>query len=234
MDEVLVLRVLNGSEKFVEVSGNFLQSGFGLSLPMYAAIAGSGQSVRELGWQGIRELRMESGRGQLPGQLVRMIKFLQRHGMDVPGLFGSGNKPSAPLELYIRECLDLGTEWSEAVLMGQDTAKLKHGDGPAVSDDVLVPAMNASLAKPNDKATAVHSMCSCLLTFLAEIEDGLVPVRFLVRVTTEGLSTVEAAMVVIRQLPEVNAGAFFYVVQYLREVLSNYLYSDQLSVDKLG
>lgn len=237
MDEVLVLRVLNGSEKFVNVSGRFMESCFGLPLPLYGALALSGKGIRDLGWKGLEALAKEPNPAGTnpPAPLVQMIEWLLRHGMDVSGLFGTPLNTKKEVELYIRECLDLGVDWSEAVLMGRDLSGSSQSLSlQTVSDDILAPAWNATLLKPDDKSLAVHSMCSTVLRFLAELDDGLIPARLLPRLLAEGASTAEAGMIVLRQIPEQNFNTFFYVVNYLKEVLANYLFADQLSVDKLG
>lgn len=256
MDEILVLRVLNGAEKFVAVSGTFLPSCFGVSydtdhhvcvfsvankrpvlqlaLNMYSILSASGRSMRQLGWQGLQQAISSSPSPppQAPRQLQRMLDFLMRHGMDVPGLFVDYWSADSRVELYIRECLDTDAEFSEGVLMGREYNGRSSSE--AIDDGILASAWQATLGKPNDKTMAVHAMSSVVIRFLSDVDGGVVPARLVPRVVTEGSSTTEAGMLVLRQLDEHAFATFWTVVGYLREVLASYLYPDQISAEKLG
>ncbi|KAI9010648.1 Endonuclease/exonuclease/phosphatase [Hyaloraphidium curvatum] len=239
MDEVLVVRVLNGSEKFVSASGRFLPSCFGLSLRTYSALAASGKSVRELGAAALPGLAPTGKREipeSLPTPLVRMVNWLMQHGMDVAGLFSGSRSANPKLELYIRECLDLDMEWSDSLLTGRELGRSDSqlAAPRSVSDDILAGAWEATLAKPNDKALAVHCMSGCLLRFLADLDEGVVPSRLVPRLVTDGSSTVTSATMLLRQLPDLNFNAFMFVVQYLKELLANYPFPDQMSPELLA
>ncbi|RHY26740.1 hypothetical protein DYB32_007335 [Aphanomyces invadans] len=80
LDDTLILRVANGADHFLVVSGDFLPSCFGCSLEQLVVQV---EPVRS-----VKSIKREAAVSQkIPKELWRMVDALYTHGLDAPNIF---------------------------------------------------------------------------------------------------------------------------------------------------
>lgn len=102
IDDVIVLHLDKGQDYFVNVSGNYLRTCFGMSLNLLSRYPHPVRNTLP-----ISEANAED-RLALPKEIWRIVDYLYLCGMDTPGIFAqSGSSDMA----QIRECLDIGASF---------------------------------------------------------------------------------------------------------------------------
>ncbi|ETW04415.1 hypothetical protein H310_04696 [Aphanomyces invadans] len=98
LDDTLILRVANGADHFLVVSGDFLPSCFGCSLEQLVVQV---EPVRS-----VKSIKREAAVSQkIPKELWRMVDALYTHGLDAPNIFLDTDQSEAAV---LREALDTG------------------------------------------------------------------------------------------------------------------------------
>ncbi|KAF0685523.1 hypothetical protein As57867_022536, partial [Aphanomyces stellatus] len=98
LDDTLILRVANGADHFLVVSGDYLPSCFGCSLEQLVVQV---EPVRSL-----KPIKREAAVSQkIPKELWRMVDALYTHGLDAPAIFLDTDQSEAAV---LREALDTG------------------------------------------------------------------------------------------------------------------------------
>lgn len=131
LDDVLILRLQNGVDYFVSITGTYLKSCFGQTLtylvlhsaPIRQVTDGEPPSTSCLA---------------VPKELWRIVDYIYNQGMDVKGLFTERGNPSE-VEL-IRECLDTGASFEHFSVHSMAEAMIQLLDSlqePVISMDLL-------------------------------------------------------------------------------------------------
>ncbi|KAJ3238941.1 hypothetical protein HDU78_003117 [Chytriomyces hyalinus] len=159
LDDKLVLHTDLGKDSFVCLAGVWLPSCFGSSLEVLCSIQ---KPIRQCGLEGVRlvSVHLKQGKGRhivdgpvsledssavsmsdaatnqrIPVELLRMVDFLFRYGLDTDKLFRSPGDPF--LVRYIVECLDTGSEFDvEGLLLEEpeETEALSNQDSASQED----------------------------------------------------------------------------------------------------
>lgn len=170
LDDLLVLHVDRGKDYFITVSGSYVVSCFGLSLPILAHCTGP---VREtnVALAAVTSTRVGSDPGLgIPKELWRIADFLYRHrAFSVPGIFQqSCVVAAAPEVLAIRECLDTGESFE------------KHAFTPRAMAETLIQFLDSmsSPVIPYELFQACIDACSSAQSAFLFVTTQLHPVHY--------------------------------------------------------
>ncbi|TPX35138.1 hypothetical protein SmJEL517_g02381 [Synchytrium microbalum] len=151
LDDFLILHVERGADFFLQVSGEWMPSNFGLNLATIGRIT---SSVRQIGVEGIKlltdtnqaadeSIQKETQIGGaatiqslVPQPIRKLVEFLQRCGwLYAKELFHDAGHPL--VARYIRECLDSGVDFDvEALSTEMSPADIRSSSPSPVQDDL--------------------------------------------------------------------------------------------------
>ena len=150
LDDLLVLHVERGKDYFVSISGTYVPSCFGLSLPILVHCTEPVRST-SIAVAAVSTARVGGDPGLgIPKELWRIADFLyRRRAFAIPGIFQQGCAPAAsPEVLAIRECLDTGENFEAHTFSPRSMAEafvqfLDSLSSPVVPYDLYQPCLDA-------------------------------------------------------------------------------------------
>ncbi|KAG2181008.1 hypothetical protein INT43_008590 [Umbelopsis isabellina] len=156
--DMLILRLENGKDFFVVISGNYIPTCFGMSLEMLARLKGPVHSTeKESSASSSLTNSPEVGQnGTVPKEIWQMLDFMWNEKIfKLEDLFLKGG--DVLLAQYILKCLDSGTDFDETVLLG--TKPVKGGSADEVVEEGIKDAGNTHLERrKSQEAEALDSL----------------------------------------------------------------------------
>ncbi|KAI7883681.1 DNase I-like protein [Lichtheimia hyalospora FSU 10163] len=202
IDSILVLRLENGKDFFIVVSGAYHPTCFGvyldqlalMTLPVSeAAVAPSDKKSRK------QQQTTEPSPQQatLPKELWRLLNFLWNKNMlCLESLFlQSGDRV---VSNYIRRCLDTGEQFDTHVLLS----------GRASEDDT----------KEDDDTTGANSMIDVLVAFLECLPEPVIPTN-MYKQALKAAESAEALSEFKDKLPYIHLNVLLYITSFLKDAI---------------
>ncbi|KAJ2959653.1 hypothetical protein NQZ79_g4925 [Umbelopsis isabellina] len=156
--DMLILRLENGKDFFVVISGNYIPTCFGMSLEMLARLKGP---VHSTGKDSPSSLSPTSSpevgqNGTVPKEIWQMLDFMwNEKTFKLEDLFLKGG--DILLAQYILKCLDSGTDFDETVLLG--TKPVKEDSPDEVVEEGIKDAGNSHIKRrKSQEAEAISSL----------------------------------------------------------------------------
>ena len=229
LDDILILRLENGQDFFLSVSGQYARSAFGMSLeelnnchepvrslPLptgsWTAAAAAATSPGTAAAPQVSVSKPTASGGpalSVPKELWRLVDALYRQGLREKDLFIQQGDPAECAA--IRECLDTGAEFPPASASASASAG-KAGEGGGVSP---------------------HSLADVLMAFLTSLATPVVPARLLPTMEIDAQNLRPWTRRFLEQLPPLNYNVFVYLVSFFREVLKHHE-ANRLNTEKLA
>ncbi|EJK59912.1 hypothetical protein THAOC_19817 [Thalassiosira oceanica] len=156
LDDVLILRLENGRDYYLSVSGTYARSCFGMSVEELVLYT---DPIREVPLDPIERAEKYDLNTKaamcVPKELWRIIDAIYEHGLDERDLFsGTSGDPD---EVYqIRECLDTGAAFEDFSPHCAGGALSEHGDRCAEHTDVYSQVPGGHAADPIQRLHLRH------------------------------------------------------------------------------
>lgn len=178
--DMLILRLENGKDFFVVISGNYIPTCFGMSLEMLARLKGPVHSTGKVssGSPSPTNSPEVGQNGTVPKEIWQMLDFMWNE--KIFKLVSGSTKSSrctykifncefcmqedlflkggdVLLAQYILKCLDSGTEFDETVLLG--TTPVKEDSMEKIVDEGIIDAGNSHIERrKSHEAEAIDSL----------------------------------------------------------------------------
>ncbi|KAH8550863.1 Endonuclease/exonuclease/phosphatase, partial [Umbelopsis sp. PMI_123] len=219
IDDTLILRLENGKDFFLVVSGNYIPSCYGMSLEKLARLkypvrsAGNDKSQRDS-----RSPSPEASQnGTMPKEIWRMLTFLwNKNTLQLDGLFlETGN---LLLTEYIIKCLNTGDNFDSSILMGLNEGD-KDDEEPTTAPPATLesPKTDNSPKAPVNPTIGANSMVDALVAFLSVLPEPVIPTSLFQRLIDGNLKPN------VDQLNEhmsaVHHSVLLYLVNFLKDAI---------------
>ncbi|KAI8339909.1 Endonuclease/exonuclease/phosphatase [Chlamydoabsidia padenii] len=213
INDILVLRLENGKDFFIVVSGKYIRTCFGvpldslaqMTIPIQEVVGSSslsnGSSRRNNNGKSTTSdptNQQVQQQANLPKELWRILTFLWNKNMlSMENLFlDHGDRVVSD---YIRKCLDSGDSFDTSILLGE------IADGPDEKQDT-------------DDSVGANSMIDVLLAFLECLPEPVIPTSLYSRVLAASDSD-DQVKLLKDNLPHLNLNVLLYITSFLTDAI---------------
>ncbi|KAG0165854.1 hypothetical protein DFQ30_007914 [Apophysomyces sp. BC1015] len=235
IDDILVLRLENGKDFFIIISGKYAPTCFGVPLHRLSQmtvpvseIAKSQKPHQHLSG----ESQLQGQHATLPKELWRLLNFLwNRHMFCIKNLFvDHGDRVTSDC---IRKCLDTGESFDTVIPVGDDADSMDAGASfqPGASVQTGVPkndvkpastSVNMSLVTDvvsQKEIVAANSMVDVLVAFLECLPEPVIPTNLYLRALEAG-EVPEAMNLLMDGLPHDHLNVLRYITSFLKDAIN--------------
>ncbi|KAI8381059.1 Endonuclease/exonuclease/phosphatase [Radiomyces spectabilis] len=212
IDDILVLRLVNGKDFFIVISGNYIPTCFGMPLDKLAQMTVPVNQV-SLGAVTAKEqpaspAQVRPQQASLPKELWRVLNFLWNKNMlCITSLFLKHGDPV--ISKYIRKCLDTGEQFDNSVLLGGSI----DNDEDESNDDTSTSNDNA-----HKEAIGANSMIDVLIAFLECLPEPVIPSDLYTQ-ALDAADMVEVMSLLRENLPAIHFNVVLYIIDFLRDAI---------------
>ncbi|KAF7729407.1 hypothetical protein EC973_004386 [Apophysomyces ossiformis] len=214
IDDILVLRLENGKDFFIVVSGKYTPTCFGVPIPRLSQMTvpvSEIATVKKSHSPSNTEDQAQAQQATLPKELWRLLNFLwNRHMFRIETLFvDHGDRVISD---YIRKCLDTGESFDIVIPSGDDS---NSKDTKASGEDKLSCADTVT----EKEIVAANSMVDVLVAFLECLPEPVIPTNLYLRALEAGGSP-EAMNLLMESLPHAHLNVLHYITSFLKDAIN--------------
>ncbi|KAI7872760.1 Endonuclease/exonuclease/phosphatase [Spinellus fusiger] len=228
INDILVIHMENGSDFFVEVTGDYQPTCFGVPLEELASMLVPVNQVSrspslsranptappqpqpqpQLQPQQVIPYHRQAQQAKLPKELWKILNFLWNKNMlSIESLFlEHGDRI---ISHYIRHCMDTGEPFDTAVLLGEDV------ETQTVAIESLSLAEKSLHAK---EVLGANSMIDVLVAFLDCLPESVIPTH-LYTLALEAADASEAMSTLMTSLPHTHLNVLHYITDFLHDAM---------------
>ncbi|KAI9307306.1 Endonuclease/exonuclease/phosphatase [Cunninghamella echinulata] len=213
--DILVLRLENGKDFFIDINGKYIPTCFGMKLDQLAQMTVPIQEVISSSRDQREQSKSSNDSNQnqqqqqlqqqvnLPKELWRMLTFLWNKNMlSMEDLFLSHG--DRVISDYIRKCLDSGDTFDTAILLGETSQDINENE----DDD------SDNEKSKSSESVGANSMVDVLIAFLDCLPEPVIPTSFYSRALAAADSN-DLIKALKEDLPYLHLNVLLYITSFL-------------------